>query len=116
MSSTDLIDELRISPAFVGIGAGGHSFEKDTRARFRAAVADPASGAQLAAIAEQLEQDGFEIGGERYVRIPHGMDSEGRAVRSRAPAVEGRTRRGRDSNPRSALADSGFQDRRFDLR
>lgn len=72
---------LRISPAFVGIGAGAHSFEKEALARFRAAAADPAGGAQLAAVAEELERDGFEVGGERYVRIPRGMDADGRAAR-----------------------------------
>jgi uncharacterized protein (TIGR02453 family) len=72
---------LRISPAFVGIGAGSHSFDKDALARFRAAVADPDSGPQLATIAAELERDGFEVGGERYVRIPRGMDPEGPAAR-----------------------------------
>ncbi|MGH2918160.1 MAG: DUF2461 domain-containing protein [Solirubrobacteraceae bacterium] len=72
---------LRISPAFVGIGAGAHSFEKDALARYRAGAADPDSGAQLAQIAEALERDGFEIGGERYVRTPRGMDADGPAAR-----------------------------------
>lgn len=72
---------LRISPGFVGIGAGSHGFDKEALARFRAAVADPDSGAQLAAIAEELERDGFDIGGERYVRTPRGMDPDGRAAR-----------------------------------
>jgi len=72
---------LRISPAFVGIGAGSHSFDKDALTRFRAAVADPDSGPQLATIAAELERDGFEVGGERYVRTPRGMDDDGPAAR-----------------------------------
>jgi uncharacterized protein (TIGR02453 family) len=72
---------LRISPDFVGIGAGNHGFDKDALARYRAAVADPERGPQLAQLAEELERNGFEIGGERYVRTPRGMDPDGRAAR-----------------------------------
>jgi uncharacterized protein (TIGR02453 family) len=72
---------LRISPALVGIGAGSHSFDKDALARFRAAAADPGSGAQLVAIAEELEEAGFEVGGERYARVPRGMDPDVPAAR-----------------------------------
>jgi uncharacterized protein (TIGR02453 family) len=72
---------LRIAPGFVRIGAGSHGFEKDALFRYRAAVADADGGAQLAAIAEALERDGFEIGGERFVRIPRGMDPDGPGAR-----------------------------------
>jgi uncharacterized protein (TIGR02453 family) len=72
---------VRISPALVGIGAGSHGFDKDALARYRAAGADPDSGGQLVEIAEELEREGFEIGGERYARVPRGMDPEGPGAR-----------------------------------
>ncbi|MDX6690590.1 MAG: hypothetical protein QOG15_2047 [Solirubrobacteraceae bacterium] len=65
---------LRISPALVGIGAGSHGFDRDALMRFRAAAADPDRGDELLAVADDLERQGFEIGGERYARVPRDVD------------------------------------------
>lgn len=54
---------LRLSPDFVGIGGGKHTFTPEQRARFRAATEKDSTGAELVRIVERIEADGFTIGG-----------------------------------------------------
>jgi len=64
---------LRIAPAGITVGAGAHGFDRSRLARYRAAVADPTAGRELAAAVTRLQRRGHEIGGETYTRIPRGF-------------------------------------------
>jgi uncharacterized protein (TIGR02453 family) len=68
---------LRVWPDGLIIGAGAHGFDKHQLATYRDAVADPATGAELATIVGDLEAAGHEVGGETYKRVPRGYTAEG---------------------------------------
>jgi uncharacterized protein (TIGR02453 family) len=70
----------RLTPELVGVGAGCHGFDPERLARFRRAVADPASGAALAGIAERLEAGGYQLGGA-VLKRPPGVPGGGPAGR-----------------------------------
>lgn len=72
---------LRVWPDGVVVGAGSHGFDKHQLATYRDAVADPATGAELASIVGELEAAGQEIGGETYKRVPRGYAADGIADR-----------------------------------
>jgi len=65
----------------VGIGAGCHGIDPERLARFRQAVAEPSSGAELAGIAVRLQASGYELGGAALKRPPAGVASGGPAGR-----------------------------------
>lgn len=69
----------RVNPEEFGVGAGAYSFDSARLARFRAAVADPATGKELAAIAKKLAKVGLHLGTEHYKRTPKGFDESGPA-------------------------------------
>lgn len=71
----------RLAPEFVAIGAGCHGVEPERLTRFRQAVTDPSSGAELAGIAARLETAGYEPGGAALMRPPAGFASGGPAGR-----------------------------------
>jgi uncharacterized protein (TIGR02453 family) len=71
----------RLTPEVVGIGAGCHGLDPEGLARFRRAVADPATGAELAGVAGRLEAAGYELGGAALKRPPAGFDGDGPAGR-----------------------------------
>jgi uncharacterized protein (TIGR02453 family) len=48
----------RLTPEVLGIGAGCHGLDPERLTRFRQAVADPSSGAELAGITRRLEAAG----------------------------------------------------------
>jgi hypothetical protein len=52
-----------LAPEHLGVGAGCHGLDPERLTRFRQAVADPASGAELAGIAQRLEAAGYQLGG-----------------------------------------------------
>ncbi len=54
---------LRLSPDFVGIGGGKHTFTPEQRARFRAATEKDGTGEELVRIVERIEARGFTLGG-----------------------------------------------------
>jgi uncharacterized protein (TIGR02453 family) len=68
---------LRVSPDGVVVGAGAHGFDKHRLAGYRDAVADAATGPELATIVSDLEAAGHEIGGETYKRMPQGYVADG---------------------------------------
>ena len=70
---------LRISPDKVYTGAGFHSGCPDLLKSFRNAVADEASGKELASIAKKLRKKGLELEGQHYKRIPRGFSDDGPA-------------------------------------
>jgi uncharacterized protein (TIGR02453 family) len=63
----------RLTPELVGIGAGCHGLDPARLTRFRHAVADPSSGADLAGIAQRLEAAGYQLGGATLKRPPPGF-------------------------------------------
>jgi uncharacterized protein (TIGR02453 family) len=63
----------RLTPELVGIGAGCHGLDPERLTRFRQAVADPSSGADLAGIAQRLEAAGYQLGGATLKRPPPGF-------------------------------------------
>jgi uncharacterized protein (TIGR02453 family) len=67
---------LRIAPAAVTVGAGAHGFDPPQLARYRAAIVDPAAGAEILATVHRLEAAGHEVGGETYTRTPRGFDAD----------------------------------------
>jgi uncharacterized protein (TIGR02453 family) len=71
----------RLTPESLGVGAGCHGLDPERLARFRQAVADHASGAELADIARRLEAAGYQLGGDTLKRPPAGFDSAGPAGR-----------------------------------
>ena len=71
----------RLNPELLGVGAGCHGFDPEPLARFRQAVADPASGAELAGITRRLEAAGYQLGGATLKRPPAGFESAGPAGR-----------------------------------
>jgi uncharacterized protein (TIGR02453 family) len=72
---------LRVTPTELIVGAGAHGLQRAALERFRAAVADEASGAELARIADALEEAGVEPRGARYKRTPPGYAADGPAAR-----------------------------------
>jgi uncharacterized protein (TIGR02453 family) len=71
----------RLTPEFLGVGAGCHGLDPERLPRFRQAVADPATGRELAGIAERLEAAGYELDGAALKRPPAGFASGGPAGR-----------------------------------
>jgi hypothetical protein len=66
-----------LAPEHLGVGAGCHGLDPERLTRFRQAVADPASGAELAGIAQRLEAAGYQLGGAMLKRPPAGFVNGG---------------------------------------
>lgn len=64
---------LRITPEVVRTAVGARTFSREGLARYRRAVQDPAVGAALAAVVEQLEGTGIRVGGETLRGLPRGV-------------------------------------------
>jgi uncharacterized protein (DUF2461 family) len=58
---------------FARVGAGCHGFDPERLSRFREAVADLSTGAELAGIAQRLEVAGYQLGGAALKRPPRGL-------------------------------------------
>jgi uncharacterized protein (TIGR02453 family) len=71
----------RLTPERLGAGAGCHGLDPERLARFRQAVADPATGAELAGIAQRLEAAGYQLSGAALKRPPAGVAADGPARR-----------------------------------
>ena len=69
----------RISPDEFGVGVGAHGMDSGAIKRFRRAVADKDSGAELAKLSAKIEKAGIEIGSKHYKRYPKGLDDTGPA-------------------------------------
>ena len=54
----------RVSPDFVGIGAGCHGFGQERMAAFRRALADPVTAGELGKVAVRLTAAGYHLTGE----------------------------------------------------
>jgi uncharacterized protein (TIGR02453 family) len=63
----------RMMPDRLILGAGMHHLEKDPLDRYRAAVADEASGGSLTSMLERIQAAGpYSVGGEGLKRVPRG--------------------------------------------
>jgi uncharacterized protein (TIGR02453 family) len=71
----------RLTPESVAMGAGCHGIDPEGLVRFRQAVVDPSSGAELAAIAARLEAAGYQLDGAALKRPPAGFAGDGPAGR-----------------------------------
>jgi uncharacterized protein (TIGR02453 family) len=71
----------RLTPESLGVGAGCHGLDPERLTRFRQAVADPSSGADLAGIAQRLEAAGYRLGGATLKRPPPAFADGGLAGR-----------------------------------
>jgi len=70
---------FRVSPDGIIIGTGHHSCLQMLK-HFRAAVADPDAGKQLASVAKKLRKSGHKLGGAHYKRMPRGFADDGPAA------------------------------------
>lgn len=61
---------VQLSAAGLLVAGGAHSLATDQARRLRAAVADDLAGTQLVALLRDLEQAGFDVQGDRLVRVP----------------------------------------------
>lgn len=67
---------FRLTPDGVSLGAGYHHFEPEILDRYRHAVVDPTRGAALAKAVAAVRKAGYDVGSERYKRVPRGFDPE----------------------------------------
>ncbi len=57
--------------------SGFYEFPKDYLRAYREAVDDPTIGSELESILDEItKQEGFEVGGDQYKRVPTGYDAE----------------------------------------
>jgi uncharacterized protein (TIGR02453 family) len=66
---------FHLEPPRLMLGAGLYMFPKPVLARYRKAVADARTGAELAKAASVVTSRGYEIGGETLKRVPRGFDA-----------------------------------------
>ena len=67
---------FRLTPKRLMLGAGAHTFEKDTLERYREAIGSDKSGKALQKAVAKLEDAGYEVGGESYKRVPRGFEQD----------------------------------------
>ena len=72
--STGLYVQLSADGLYVA--GGSWRLESDQVQRLRAAVADDATGSRLVKTLTALEKDGWNVGGERLVRVPKPYDAD----------------------------------------
>jgi uncharacterized protein (DUF2461 family) len=72
---------LRVSPDGVMVGAGAHAFTNEQLGRYRDAVVDPPTAADLGATVTRLEDAGHEVEGSTYRRTPRGDAATGTSER-----------------------------------
>jgi uncharacterized protein (TIGR02453 family) len=67
---------FHLEPPHLMLGGGLHIFAKHHLAAFRDLAIDKTWGPELSALVKQLADDGLEIGGRHYKRVPRGYDKE----------------------------------------
>jgi uncharacterized protein (TIGR02453 family) len=67
---------VQLSADGLFVAGGGWRLATDQVLRLRAAVADDATGPRLVRLLTRLEPAGWQIGGERLVRVPRPYDKE----------------------------------------
>ncbi len=61
---------LRIVPKAIWVGAGAHMLSPEGIEALRVAVAEEESGSELVDIVADLEADGYDVGEQRFKRVP----------------------------------------------
>jgi uncharacterized protein (TIGR02453 family) len=67
---------VRLTPEYVGAGAGAHGFDKPKLARYRAALSRPDVAAELLDAVAAAERAGYAVRGETYTRAPKGSPDD----------------------------------------
>lgn len=67
---------IQVDAEGVLVGGGFHPHERSQTTRFRAAVDNPATGAEIEAITAKLAKAGFEIGGNQVATRPRGVPAD----------------------------------------
>lgn len=67
---------LRLSPTRLVLAAGMIWFQKPTLVRYREQLLDEERGAALASIVQNLQAQGYVVGGESYKRTPRGIPQD----------------------------------------
>ncbi|MBA4378336.1 MAG: TIGR02453 family protein [Gemmatimonas sp.] len=67
---------FHLEPPRLQLYVGKYVFDKEELATWRAAVADPTRGAALARLTAKIEKKGYELGGQRYKRVPAGFAAD----------------------------------------
>lgn len=65
---------LQLEPPNLMLAAGIYAFTKDQLPEYRAAVVHPVHGAELAAVVDEVREQGFSLGIQHYKRVPRGCD------------------------------------------
>jgi uncharacterized protein (TIGR02453 family) len=63
---------FRLTPKALVLGGGMHVLDKPDLQRYRGAVDDAGSGTDLTRVVTKLQRAGYDVGGERYKRVPSG--------------------------------------------
>ena len=63
---------MRLTPEFVGIGAGCHGFDRGGLEAYRNALADQNSGSEFVEMVQTIEAAGYEFRGSQFRRDPPG--------------------------------------------
>jgi len=66
---------FRLTPEELLLGGGMHRFEPAQLERYRTSVVDDDRGGALRDEVERLQGEGYEIGGQRYKRMPRGFEA-----------------------------------------
>jgi uncharacterized protein (TIGR02453 family) len=67
---------FHLAPESSWVGGGLYMFPPPALEAFRAAVDDPAQGAALQGVLDQLQAEGLRVWGERYKRVPQGYSAD----------------------------------------
>lgn len=67
---------FHLEPAGAQMYAGIYQFEKPVLAAYRKAVLDDKMGAELQAVIDQLDAEGYKIFGKHYKRVPNGLPAD----------------------------------------
>jgi len=67
---------FHFQPPTLMLGAGIHTFSPQMLKTYRQAVVDDEMGPELVKAIEKIKNEGYEIGGKHYKRVPHGFDPE----------------------------------------
>lgn len=71
----------RVTPEFIGIGAGCHSFDRERRETFRRALTLQNAASEFVETARTVERAGYDLLGEQYRRDPPGYKVRESAAR-----------------------------------
>jgi uncharacterized protein (TIGR02453 family) len=65
-----------LTPESLTLGAGMHGFSDAALERYRNAVLDAVKGGKLEAVAQTLNNQGRQVGGQSYKKVPSGLPAD----------------------------------------